>query len=107
MKKIYIVFALACAVLMIACKGESKPKEEASESVTIRAKKFADELISCGDDTLKQKEVLESMELYSGGLSEPECKRFNRMVDEYVNNSLRQSGLYTVKGDSTAIEIAF
>ena len=49
MKALSTILAVACAALMVACGGKSKPKEEPVVRVVSKAKVLVDKLIACGD----------------------------------------------------------
>lgn len=89
MKNLSTILAIACAMLVVACGGEQKPKGEPTVRVASKAKELVDKLIACGEDTLKQKKVWAEIDLCRGELVIAEQERFDKMVAEYINNDKR------------------
>lgn len=111
MKNLSTIIAIACAMLVVACGGEQKPKEEPVVRVVSKAKVLVDKLIACGDDTLKQKEVWSEIDSCRNSLMLSEQERFDKMIIEFINNDRRNKrdarlGLTQEQGDEWAQDAA-
>ena len=89
MKALSTILTVACAMLLVACGGKSKPKEEPVVRVVSKAKVLVDKLIACGEDTLKQKEVWAEIDSCRRSLILSEQERFDKMIIEFINNNRR------------------